>query len=229
MNHYDSADLSSAFARIATSRRSVRGFLPTPVPAAEIKQVLEIAQRAPSNCNVQPWMVHVVSGAALDRLRNALVNAFSAGQMTMDFIFTGLYQGIYKERQNDSAKQLYTAMGIAREDKAGRMTGLLRNYQFFDAPHAVLVFMDETQTLREAIDCGMYAQTLMLALQSHGISSCAQAAVSFCADTVRETLAIPASQKMLFGISFGYEDKSVPANNARVGRAALSEAITFHE
>ena len=228
MNHSNVSELAAAFDRIATSRRSVRGFLPQTVPVADIKAALEIAQRAPSNCNVQPWIVHVVSGAALERLRNALVNAFSAGQMTMDFIFTGLYQGVYKERQNDSAKQLYKAMGIAREDKAGRMTGLLRNYQFFDAPHAALVFMDEAQSLREAIDCGMYAQTLMLALQARGIDSCAQAAVSFCADTVREVLGIPSTQKMLFGIAFGYEDKAVAANNARVARAALSEAVTFY-
>ena len=228
MDTFDSATLAAAFARIARARRSVRGFLPTPVPDTELRAILELAQTAPSNCNVQPWLVHVVSGAALDRLRVALTDAFSNGRLSMDVPFDGRYDGVYRERQHDSAQQLYGAMGIARDDRAGRMQGLMRNYCFFDAPHAALVFMDEKHTLREAINCGMYAQTLMLALQAHGIASCAQAAVSFCADTVREQLGLPPAQRMLFGIAFGYEDMAVPANAARVGRAELGEAVTFH-
>lgn len=229
MDTFDSAALAASFAQVARARRSVRGFLPTPVPVTQLRALLELAQTAPSNCNVQPWLVHVVSGAALDRLRTALTEAFMNGRLSMDVPFDGRYDGIYRERQHDSAKQLYAAMGIARDDKAGRMQGLLRNYGFFDAPHAALVFMDERHTLREAIDCGMYAQTLMLALQAHGIASCAQAAVSFCADTVRGQLGIPPSQRMLFGIAFGYEDTAVPANAARVGRAEVSQAVTFYE
>ena len=225
---FDTARVNT-FAEIVHARRSVRGFLPTPLDAWQLTAIFELANAAPSNCNVQPWLVHVASGAALDRLRVAMSTAFANGTLTMDFPFTGLYQGIYKERQNDSARQLYGAMGIPREDKAARNGALARNYALFDAPHAAFVFMDEAFGAREAADVGMYAQTLMLTLAAYGIASCAQAAVSFCADTVRERLDIPANQKLLFGISFGYEDTAVPANTARVGRCVLSEIATFHE
>jgi nitroreductase len=217
-------------ARIVTARRSVRGFKPTPVPVTQLREIFEIAQGAPSNYNLQPWLVHVVSGDALERLRAALLAAFSGGNMQPDFPFITYYPaGIYKERQNDSARKLYGAMGIPREDKAGRMAALARNYEFFGAPHAAFVFLDESLGLREAADCGIYAQTLMLALTARGIASCPQVAVSFCAPTVREHLGIPASQKMLLGISFGYEDETVPANNTRIGRCALEECVKFYE
>jgi nitroreductase len=220
---FDTDTRTAVFAQIVKSRRSVRGFLPTPLPTEQLEAIFALANAAPSNCNVQPWLTHVASGAALDRLRGAMSTAFANGLLTMDFPFTGLYQGVYKDRQNDSARQLYGAMEISREDKAAR------NYEFFGAPHAAFVFMDEAFGLREAADVGMYGQTLMLALAAHGIASCAQAAVSFCADTVREQLSIPSNQKLLFGISFGYEDTTVPANSARTDRCALTEIATFYQ
>lgn len=227
---FDSQTLSAAFAQIVRARRSVRGFTPEPVPQATIEAIFDLAQWAPSNCNVQPWIVHVVSGQALARTRTAMLEAFNSGQMTPDFPFLGSYPpGIYKGRQNDSAKVLYNAMGIAREDKLGRIAGIMRNYELFGAPHSAFVFIDEQLGLREATDCGMYGQTLMLALMSHGIASCPQAATSFVAAPIREQLGIPANFKLLFGISFGYEDTSVPANAARVGRTALTESTTFHD
>jgi len=146
-------------------RRSVRGFLSDEVPEATLREVFELAQWSPSNCNVQPWTPHVVSGEALKRLREALVAAGMRDQpIKPDWPADGKFTGIYRERQVDAAQKLYGAMGVARSDVVGRKMAYIRNHAFFDAPHAVLIFMPEPFDTREAADIGMYAQTLMLAL-----------------------------------------------------------------
>ena len=216
------------FARIVSERRSIRGFLEKPVAEEQLLEIFRLAQTSPSNCNTQPWQVHVVSGDTCERLRKALPEAPMAGEFTMDFPYEGKYNDVYKERQYDAANQLYTAMGIKREDKEARHTAFMRNFSFFGAPHVAFLFMHEDFGLREAADVGMYAQNLMLSMQAHGVSSCPQTALAFHADKVREILAIEPKWKLLFGISFGYaSDEAV--NNAHVARAELSEAVTFHQ
>jgi nitroreductase len=210
-------------------RRSVRGFRPEEVPEATMREVFELAQWAPSNCNVQPWTPHVVSGEALKRLRDALVDAGMRDEpIRPDWPADGKFTDVYRERQVDAAQRLYGAMGVERRDAVGRKMAYIRNHAFFDAPHAVFVFMPEPFDTREATDIGMYAQTLMLALTARGIGSCAQGALGLFPHIVREHLGIPANYKLLFGVSFGYEDASVKANAARVGRANLDDAVRFH-
>lgn len=210
-------------------RHAARGFLPQPVPEALLKSVFELAQLAPSNCNTQPWLVEVVSGELLRQLSQRLqAAAIDPTQHRPDLPYDGRYEGVYKTRQFDAAAQLYGAMEIAREDKAGRAASFLRNYAFFGAPHAAFVYLPQGFGAREAADCGMFAQTLMLALTAHGLASCPQTALSLQPHIVRELLQVAPGQQLLFGISFGYEDPSVAANRCRVGRAALSDSVRFH-
>jgi nitroreductase len=210
-------------------RRSVRGFRAEEVPEAILREAFELAQWAPSNCNVQPWTPHVVSGEALKRLRDALVDAGMRDEpIRPDWPADGKFTDVYRERQVDAAQRLYGAMGVERRDLAGRKMAYIRNHAFFDAPHAVFIFMSEPFDTREATDIGMYAQTLMLAMTARGIGSCAQGALGLFPDIVREHLGIPANYKLLFGVSFGYEDAGVKANAARVGRADLDDAVRFH-
>ena len=159
-------------------RRSVRGFLPDEVPERTLREVFELAQFAPSNCNVQPWTPHVVSGAKLKKLREALVEAGMRDEpVKPDWPAEGRFSGVHRERQVDAAQKLYGAMGVERRDLVGRKMAYIRNHAFFDAPHAVFIFMPEPFDTREATDIGMYAQTLMLALTARGIASCAQGAL----------------------------------------------------
>jgi nitroreductase len=210
-------------------RRSVRGFLPDEVPEPILHEVFKLAQQTPSNCNVQPWIPHVVSGPALAELRDALVEAGATDQpIEPDWPADGRYEGIYRTRQHDAAAQLYGAMGVARKDLEGRKAAYLRNHAFFGAPHAVFIFMQRPFDTREATDIGMYAQTLMLLLTARGVASCAQGALGLYPPIVRRHLGVPDDQRLLFGISFGYEDPAVKANEARVGRAPLGEAVHFH-
>jgi len=217
------------FDALMRARRSIRGFKPDPVAPAVLDAIFTTAQHAPSNCNVQPWIVHVVSGPMIARLRDHLYTAVKAGAApSPDFPLTGSYPGAYRTRQIGAAVALFDATGVARDDRPARAASMLRNFQFFDAPHAALLFMPDWAGWREAADCGMYAQSLMLAMAAHGVGSCAQGALSHFAAIIREELGVTPDHKLLFGLSFGYPDNAHPANAARTDRAALTEAVVFH-
>jgi nitroreductase len=214
---------------VIKARRSVRAFLPTEVPPEVLREVFDLAQWTPSNCNVQPWLPHVVSGRSLAMLRDSMLAAARADEpIAPDWPADGKYEGVYRERQYDAAARLYGAMGVERRDLVARREAYLRNLDFFGAPHAVLVFMQQPFDTREATDIGMYAQTLMLALTSRGVASCAQGALGLYPPIVRRVLDLPDNHRLLFGISFGYEDPAAPANAARTVRAPVSTAVRFH-
>ena len=221
-------DRAGIFDEVVRQRRSLRAYLAQPADAATLAAIFTVAQRAPSNCNTQPWLTHVASGASLRTLRDAMPDRFMAGEISLDFPYDGVYSGVYKERQYGSAQALYDAVSIAREDKVRRQQQFMRNFTFFDAPHVAFLFLPEPFGLREAADLGMYAQTLMLAMTAHGLGSCPQTALSFEADFIRDSLGIDGSNKLLFGISFGYPDPDEPVNSCSTDRAALADTVTFH-
>ncbi len=217
------------FSRMVSSRRSVRAFLPDPVDQKLISKVFVLAASAPSNCNTQPGLPHVVSGAKRDLMRNALMKTIGEGERQLDFPYEGKYYDVYRQRQLEVGIMRYQAIGVTREDTTGKRQAFLRNLEFFDAPHVAFIFMPDWADIREAVDVGMYAQTLMLSMHAHGISSCPQTILGYNADVVRELLNIEPSQKLLFGISFGYKDKSSPENQVHPSRATLSESTFFYE
>jgi nitroreductase len=220
-------DFLKVFTDLVTERRSVRAFLPEAVAQSELESIFGLAQRAPSNCNTQPWQVAVASGQSIENLRSKILPAFSAGEWTMDFPYDGKYQGAYKERQYKAAADLYDALGITRENKVARNEQFMKNYEFFGAPHVAFLFLPEPFGLREAADLGMYAQTLMLSIAAHGLASCPQTALSFNCDLVRQELDIDPANKLLFGLSFGFEDTQHAANACRTDRAELSDTVKF--
>jgi len=226
---HDQALAITGFEQLMRQRRSVRGFRPDPIPKTLLDEIFATAQLAPSNCNVQPWIVHVVSGDAADKMRtNLTAHVMSGAPASPDFPLTDKYPGEYRTRQIGAAVALFNATGVARDDHMARMKSMLRNFEFFDAPHALFLFMPDWAGWREAADCGMYAQSLMLAMAVHGVGSCAQGALSHYAAFVKEQLDVPKEHKLLFGMSFGYEDETHPANAARTDRAAIGDAIHFH-
>lgn len=218
------------FNDIVRGRRSTRSFIPDPVPDALLQAVLEDARHTPSNCNVQPTVVHIVSGATRDRLSQAMLEASAANRMTLDFPFNydDLY-GNYRERQQTQGAAYFQAAGIARDAAEQRRLAMLRNLEFFGAPHACLLFMAPVfDSARVAGDVGMYGQTFLLSLAAHGLAGVPQTVLSFFADTVREVLDIDPSLKMLFGISFGYSEPGNPVNSFPLDKAPISETVTFH-
>ncbi len=217
-----------AFNQLVRTRRSVRGFTAEQVPDETMRSIFETAQWAPSGTNVQPWQTYVASGDACERLRQGFLSRFDAGEpVHTDHPGDGKTGTVFRDRKRGCAKVLYDAMGIEWEDKAGRGRAARRNFEFFDAPHALFLGMHEAFGMQSAADVGMYSQTLMLAMTAHGVSSCAQGTLRNYPDFVREEFGLPPEIKILFGISFGYEDTSVPANTARTVRAELAETVQF--
>jgi len=222
------SEQAEAFLNIVANRRSMRAFKPDPVPRAVIEAVMGGAQQAPSNCNTQPWFVHVVTGDTLEQLRATLPTQFAAGEMALDFPYDGQYDGVYKERQYASATALYDALGISRDEKAARNNWFMRNFTFFDAPAVAFFTLPSQFGLREACDLGMYAQTVMLGLVAHGLGSCPQTSLGFMANVIRPALGLGDHEKLMFGLSFGYPTEA-PVNQVQTERAALRDAVTFHE
>lgn len=209
-------------------RFSVRAFRNTPVPQAVLEEIFTMARQAPSNCNVQPCRVYVVSGATKDQLKDELIGAVLSGKpANPDFEWDIKYQGEHRERQFGSANALYGAMGIERTDKQRRQIAMLRNWSFFDAPHAAFFTMAKYLKLTGAVDLGVYAQTLAMLMTERGISSCMQGALGMFPDPVRKMFGLSDDVGILFGMSFGYADDDAPANKTRTDRVSLDTMVRF--
>ncbi|MDP2140719.1 MAG: nitroreductase [Gammaproteobacteria bacterium] len=210
------------------TRRSVRGYLSKEVPAELLARIFEIAQKAPSNCNVQPWKAYVASGDLKKRLSAQMVDNIRSGVTpNPDYDYRADFEADYRRRQIDCAVALYSCMGIERGDKEGRQRAALRNFEFFDAPHMIFIGMDKEFGATVAIDVGTWAQTLMLTLVSFGLHSCAMGTMRNYPDLVREAFDIQDGTKILFGLAFGYEDVSVAANATRTTREPIAANVVF--
>ncbi len=216
-------------AKALRARHSVRAFANQPIPRDLLVSVLESAQRAPSWCNIQPWRLALTSGAATDRLRAALVEAAKTQAPNPETPFPAIYPPPYDEHRKNCGKVLYSAMGIPKEDKAARWGAWLRNYELFDAPHAAIVSMDRSFGVYGALDVGCWLQSFLLALTEAGLAACPQASLATYPDVVRKLLDIPASEHILFGISFGYEKDGAPANRAITDRAPIAANVRFFD
>lgn len=215
---------------VLQQRRSIRGYLSDDVPAEILRDVFQTAQQAPSNCNVQPWHVYVASGRKRNNLSRALVaKVRSKDDINPDFAEMPAFTEEYRKRQVACAFALYDAMDIDRNDRDERFEVKIRNYEFFDAPHVAFFCMPKEFDIVNSVDMGIYLQTLMLAMTDRGLACCAQGALSYYPDVVREYLPIPDNQGILFGMSFGYEDTEHPANEARTARTSLGKSVRFFE
>ncbi len=210
-------------------RRTVRGFKPDPVPDAILQSIFETAQRSASNCNTQPWFVTVASGEKRAELEQALLAELVAGKTPSPSFKPGDQDltGVYKERQYACAAGYYGTMKIERSDKEKRQQLMLKNWQFFGAPHVAFISMPETMGAVNAIDVGIYLQSLMLLLVEHGLASCPQGALAFFPDPIKDLIGLPEGHGIICGISFGYEDKGALINEVHMDRAPLEDAVRF--
>ena len=214
------------FAQVLDERFSCRAFLPEPVEPQVLDRLFRLAQRTPSWCNTQPWQVHLVTGEARDELAAHLAAAVTSAPGTSDLPTPERYEGVYQERRRASGFALYESLGIAREDTAARGAQMLRNFEFFGAPHVAIVTSDRLQGTYGAIDCGGYVATLTHAATSLGLATCAQAALAMYSNAVREFLDLPEDRLIVCGISLGRADLDHPANGFRTERAAVEDAVT---
>ncbi len=217
----------SALQKLLSARHSCRAFRPDPVPRDVIAQILRDAGRVPSWCNAQPWQVRVTSGAATNAFRAAMLDAFDNAASSCDFEPPSGYTGPRQARRRTCGLQLYQAVGIERGDRAGRAAQMRENYRLFGAPHLAMITTAAELGTYGVLDCGGFITAFCLSATAQGVATVPQAALAFYANEVRAHFAIPADEKILAAISFGYPDTDNPANAFRTERAALGEFVTW--
>ena len=203
-------------------RHSTRLFLPQPVPRELLNEALVLAQYAPSNSNIQPWRMVFASGASRDRLVAALIDEAQRRPPNIPPLPASL-----QHFRSELGAQVYGAMGIAREDRAGHAAAVLRNWEFFRAPVAGILCMHRDLGPADALSVGMYLQTLLLALTERGLGSCVEVSIAGYPEIVRAQLAIPTELSILCGLAVGYPDSEFPANKLHIGRQPFGENVVF--
>jgi nitroreductase len=222
-------ELSGCAEKLIRGRHATRAFRPEAVPEDTMRAIFSLAGATPSNSNAQPWQVEVVSGAARERLADALRAAHAEKRTSVDFPYSeDMYSRVHQARRTAFGTALYGALGIGPDDHAARAAYDEESLRFYGAPHAAFLFVSGDGGARLAADVGAYMQTLLLAMTAYGVDSCPQGLLSFYADTVRAELGITEG-KLLVGISFGYAEETAPVNRVTAERAALESTTAFHD
>ena len=214
------------------TRRSVRAFLPTPVPRADIEAILEVASRAPSGTNTQPWKVHVLTGRALARLSEALLAAYDDPQR--DELYREEYAyyprdwvSPYIDRRRKIGWDLYGLLRIGKGDKARMHEQHAQNYRFFGAPVGLLFTIDRVMERGSWLDYGMFLQAIMTAARGRGLDTCPQAAFTPFHQVIAAQLGLPPEEQLVCGMSLGFADESAPVNALRTEREPVERFTRF--
>lgn len=211
-------------------RISTRAFLPTPVDEAVVRDILETACRAPSGGNLQPWRVHVVTGAARVRVIAAAVDAL-ANPTPEDAAELKVYPDSlwepFRTRRYVLGEEMYALLGVAKSDLPAKFEHLKRNYQFFGAPVGLFFSLDRRFDKGQWAHLGMLMQTIALVAEEKGLATCMQEAWSVTARPVARALGLPDTDQLYCGMALGHADPDAAVNRLRSARAPLEEFATF--
>ena len=213
------------------SRKSVRRFLPMSISKPVIEHILQVASRAPSGNNLQPWHVHVLTGDAKQALCADILESTTdqADQHAPEYhYYPDNWFEPYQSRRRASGFGLYEALGIDRNDLEARERQNLRNFQFFDAPVGLLISLDRRLNTGSYIDLGMFIQNIMLAARGQGLHTCPQAAFAWYHQIVRRHVPLAEVDILVCGIALGHEDREGPENNLRTQREPVAAFTSFH-
>ncbi|MBT9599232.1 MAG: nitroreductase [Vitreoscilla sp.] len=215
-----------------TSRRSIRAFLPTPVPRETIAQILSVAARAPSGTNTQPWKVHVLTGAARDRMVQRLHavhdDPAQRAQLSEEYAYYPTeWQTPYIERRRKVGWDLYGLLGIGKADKTRMHAQHGRNYTFFDAPVGLMFSIDRVLQQGSWLDYGMFLQNIMVAARARGLDTCPQAAFTPFHRVIADELALPPNEMVVCGMSLGWADPDAIENTLVTEREPVAGFARF--
>ena len=219
-----------SYDEVVMGRRSIRGFKPDPVPLELIKEILTMAMRSPSSMNTQPWNFTVVTGEPLNLIRAGNTERNMAGVPHSREFRTGTaFEGVHRERQIGVAKQLFSAMGIARDDAPARMDWVLRGFRQFDAPVCVIITYDKTLSGSDdtPFDCGAVSTALVNAAWSRGLGAVINSQGIMQSPVVREHAGIADDHVIMKAIAIGWPEESFPANAVVSERKSVEEAARF--
>jgi len=217
-----------------TSRRSIRAFLPETVPRAVLEEILQVAARAPSGTNTQPWRVHVLTGAALRGLSDEILAVMSdparLAQCKDDYTYyPEKWVEPYLSRRRKVGWDLYGLLGIGRADKDRIQAQQARNFRFFDAPVGLIFSIDRVMAQGSWLDYGMFLQNIMVAARARGLDTCPQAAFIQFHDLIRARLGIGADHAIVCGMSLGFADMSRIENTLVTDREGVANFVDFRD
>ena len=215
---------------VMLGRRSIRGYKPDPVPQKLIEEILGLAMRAPTSMNTQPWNFYVITGEPLARIRQGNTERILAGVPdSREFRRGEAFAGVHRERQIGVAKQLFSAMGIARDNAEQRQDWVLRGFRQFDAPVCVIVTYDKVLEGSDdtPFDCGGVVNALVNAAWSRGLGTVINSQGIMQSPVVREHAGIADDQVIMKSIALGWPDENFPANAVVSERKSVAEAATF--
>ncbi len=222
-------DSAAAVDAAITSRRSIRGYLKTPVPEPVVRDILAVASRAPSMTNGQPWLVHVLTGAARDRLCAAIMAEHAAGTPAKGEYpyYPKEWHEPYLGRRRQVGWALYGLLGIGKGDREKTAAQHRRNFDFFGAPVGMIFTTHRDLQAGSYLDLGMFLQNIMVAARARGLDTCAQAAFMDYHAIIRAQLAIPAEHVVVCGMALGHADPAEPANALVSEREPVEGFATF--
>jgi nitroreductase len=213
------------------SRHTCRAFIDRPVDPDLIYELLDSARLAPSGGNLQPWMVHVMSGDSLARFRAMMapkIREFPLGRTAEYNVYPPNLLEPYRSRRFKVGEDMYALIGIGRDNRPARVGQFGRNYDFFGAPVGMFFFLDRCMGPPQWSDLGMFIQSLMLLARERGLETCAQEAWAAWHQDVSQFLGTPEELMLFCGLALGYGDPAAPINRLRSDRAAVNEFATFH-
>ena len=215
-----------------TSRRSTRAFLPTPVPRATVERILEVASRAPSGTNTQPWKVYVLMGEPLESLSRRLVAAYDdpeerARHSEEYAYYPTEWVSPYIDRRRKVGWDLYSLLGIAKTDKARMHAQHRRNYEFFGAPVGLMFTIDRIMRQGSWLYYGMFLEGVMVAARAHGLHTCPQAAFTPFHRIIVEAIGAPAEEQLVCGMSLGHIDPDAIENTLVTEREPVARFTRF--
>ncbi|WP_136637326.1 nitroreductase [Pseudooceanicola onchidii] len=212
-------------------RRSIRGFTDEPISRELMEELLAVANMAPSSMNTQPWHFHVLTGEVLENVRRGNSERMLGGvPPSREIPAHGAYEGVHRERQVEIAKQLFAAMGIAREDKEMRQDWVMRGFRQFDAPVSVVVTYDRALDDHGPVaifDAGAAVYGLVLAAWDKGLGAVINGQGIMQSPVVRECAEIPEDQVILTCVALGWPDEDFAANGVKSHRRAVTENCSF--
>jgi len=206
-----------------TSRRSIRAFLDKPVEREEVARILDVAARAPSGTNTQPWKVHVLTGATRERLSNAILAAYAdpdqADAHHEEYpYYPREWVSPYVDRRRKVGWDLYSLLGLTRDNKAGMAAQHARNYAFFDAPVGMIFTIDRIMEQGSWLDYGMFLQNIMVAARARGLDTCPQAAFTQYHRIIAAELGLPENEMVVCGMALGWADPDRVENSLHTER-----------
>lgn len=225
------SDDRSVIERVMLGRRSIRAFQSRPVAKAEVEALLMLARWAPSGSNMQPWLVHVLTGPSRDALCAAVCRAFDADEReprAYDYYPPSFFEP-YLSRRRENGWSLYGLIGIQREDKERMRAQMRRNFTFFDAPVGLIFTIDRRLAQGSWLDFGMFLQNLMLAATASGLATCPQAAWVDFPGVIARQLAFAEHEQLVCGMALGYADPDAVENAMHPGRVSPGEFIVHHD